>query len=316
MSLGLCFDNSLYITNDDDYNNFVIISKQNMRIRRAKINQYDFIREVFTMGDFHVHTNISPCAVKEATVDSYLKKCKKEGLTTIGFTNHLWDQDAKKISPDEWYSLCSLESVLSLKKDLKSIMQNVKVYFGCETDIHFDGTIALTKEHAKYFDYVLIAMSHYHNSTTIGTVDINDTNVMKPLAIKRFKIACNADFGVPTCICHPFLPFGVKNIEEHLEQFTDEEYMECFLLAKSKGISIELSSANIDKQPSKYNHFDESGFVYEYIRMMKIAKKSGVKVQLGSDAHCIDDFLVHKEMIKFAKVCGFKESDFISEINE
>ncbi|MGI6713585.1 MAG: PHP domain-containing protein [Bacilli bacterium] len=265
-------------------------------------------------GDFHVHTNISPCAQEEATVENFLAECQKAKLTAIGFSNHLWDQEAKPIGAEEWYSNCTLSKVLTLKNQLPKEKNGVRIYFGCETDIHADGTIALTQEHAKCFDYVLIAMSHYHIPLTVGNVDINNAQVMKPIAMKRFVLACNADFEVPTCICHPFLPCGVKNIEEHLRHFSDEDYLKCFSLAKKKGVAIELSSAFIDRRPSKYAHFDESGFVFEYVRLMKAAQRSGVKIQLGSDAHSLDQFHVHEEMIRFAQVCGIAENELVSEI--
>ena len=134
-----------------------------------------------------------------------------------------------------------------------------------------------------------------------GGLDINNAKLMKEFSIKRFMIAVNSNFAVPTCIAHPFLPCGVNNLEEQLSVFTDKDYFDCFVAAKNKGVSIEMSSAFIDKRKEKFSRFDESGFAFEYVRMMKIAKKAGVKVQIGSDAHSVDKFFVHSEIIKFLK---------------
>ena len=113
-------------------------------------------------SDFHIHTNISPCASRDATVEVYLNACKKEKVRAIGFSNHLWDENVFPVDKDNFYYSCNMDNVLSLKKQISSRMKGIKVYFGCEVDISYDGTIGLSKESAKKFDYVLIAMSHFH----------------------------------------------------------------------------------------------------------------------------------------------------------
>ena len=41
--------------------------------------------------DLHIHTKLSVCAKPAATFDMYIETAKAEGLETIGFADHLWD---------------------------------------------------------------------------------------------------------------------------------------------------------------------------------------------------------------------------------
>ena len=70
--------------------------------------------------DFHIHTNLSLCAKKDATAEHYINKAVELGLNKIGFSNHFWDS---KIQPvlNDWYKPQNLEYNLQLKEELKDI---------------------------------------------------------------------------------------------------------------------------------------------------------------------------------------------------
>ena len=39
--------------------------------------------------DIHIHTTLSSCAQEDATIENYQERAKDDGLTQLGFSNHL-----------------------------------------------------------------------------------------------------------------------------------------------------------------------------------------------------------------------------------
>ena len=63
-----------------------------------------------TKHDMHVHTNLSLCASATADPFEYIKTAATEGLETIGFSNHYWDEDVPGASG--WYAQQNTEHVM------------------------------------------------------------------------------------------------------------------------------------------------------------------------------------------------------------
>ena len=112
--------------------------------------------------DFHIHTTLSLCANETATVENYLATAKKLGLKKLGFSDHFWDSAIG--GAFEWYQKQDYEHVVQLKSELERVTgEDVKIYFGCETEydpIHHG--VALTEEAAEKFDFILVPNSHTH----------------------------------------------------------------------------------------------------------------------------------------------------------
>ena len=89
--------------------------------------------------DIHIHTTLSSCAQEDVTVETYLGRAKEDGLTLLGFSNHLWDQDVPGAS--NWYRPQNVEHVLALKETLPALAQQsgIRLLFGCETEFTYEG---------------------------------------------------------------------------------------------------------------------------------------------------------------------------------
>lgn len=261
------------------------------------------------LSDFHIHTSISACARPTATVQGYIDVSAEEGLTSIGFSDHLWDTD---ISPSKIYQKNTFEDLQKIFPLIPEDTKGVNVFVGCETDINVYGQIGITKEHASLLDYVLIPISHYHNPENrfLG-IDVNDKKFMRKFAIDRFIKACDADLPVPTGICHPFVPYGTLLRDELLQEITDNDFLMCFKYAAEKNVFIELHWTTDHQRWTNV----EDGFSVEYMRMATLAKEAGCKFSLGSDAHEHGSFAsgVHSRELSFAKRCGITEDLIISE---
>lgn len=263
-------------------------------------------------GDYHVHTAVgSPCAKEEATVENYLSRCKEEGLCALGFSDHYWEQE---VASNYWYEVCNFENLSKIYQTIPQDANGVKIFVGCETDIDKNGVVGISKETASKLDFVLIPNSHYHIPTnTPDGLDINDAKAMRAFAIERFLIGCNADLPVHTCMCHPFIPHGVKDGEGQLSVFTDNDYIECFKEAARKNVFVELHLGMVTR---KYKKMEANGFAYEYLRMISLAKECGCKFQYGSDAHWLSMFEDHARMEEFARACGIDDSLILRELSK
>ena len=114
-------------------------------------------------SDFHTHTNLSSCAPAETTVQSMLDvMCgRPDGLRAIGISNHLWDSDVPGAS--DWYKPQNVPHVLQIREQLKNAdTHGAVVRVGAEVEFTAECKVAVTYEHAKLFDYLLITANHTH----------------------------------------------------------------------------------------------------------------------------------------------------------
>ena len=263
-------------------------------------------------SDFHNHVfGISNCAREDATIENYLKACKEQGITSIGFSDHLWDSDVRYQKENEWFHGNDMENIKKLKKLIPTDTQGIKIYYGCEVDVDKDNIIGLSKENAKYFDYVLIATNHFHAKgfEIYDDVDLNDLQLLKKITIEHFLTATKYDADVLKVICHPFVIHGIseENREKLLKMITDDEYHYCFKQAAKNNIAIEIHAALLGGVNFEKNKF---GFSKEYTRMIKIANEEGCKFTIGSDSHWMSMF-THNRYGIFIDSIGIKEENII-----
>lgn len=261
---------------------------------------------MYVLHDIHIHTHLSSCCMdKDATPENIIKIASEKGLKTIGFSDHVWDNPA--FIPSDWYRPQNLEHILKIKQELPKDTYGVKVLIGCETEYCGNGVIGLSREAASQMDYVLVPMSHTHQRGFV-IPDKEYTNIeVAQLMVDYFKGVLNLD--IATGIAHPFAPLGFKDVDGILNCISDEEFSECFSMAAEKGVSIEINAAIFHEALGKYDDkcHDES-----YIRIFKIAKKSGCLFHFGSDAHSLDNFKERIEPLKkIVNDIGIEEKDIV-----
>ena len=109
--------------------------------------------------DIHIHSELSLCSADpEQRKEDILRYAKREGLSTVCVTDHLWDRSVEGAS--EWYETQTVEHVsriLPLPGD-----GDVRFLFGCETEMRADMTIGISKERFNEFDFIIIPTTHMH----------------------------------------------------------------------------------------------------------------------------------------------------------
>ena len=234
-------------------------------------------------SDFHTHTNISSCGAPDNTLQTLIDGlCSgPDGVRVLGVSNHLWDSDVPGAS--EWYAPQNVPHVLAIRQELKTAdTHGARVLIGAEVEFTADCRAAVTEEHAKLFDYLLITANHLHMKDFIVPSSLTEPDEVRQVIIDRFKAAAATDLPVKCGICHPFFPISFKETEnEILAGISDKTYGECFELAKKHGKSIEIHSAALNP----HLPLNEKGFCPEYIRMYGTAKEVGCTFHIGSDVH-------------------------------
>ncbi len=257
-----------------------------------------------TLGDYHIHTNLSNCGHSSATPEAYAALAAGEGITDIGFSNHMWDEKIPGAS--SWYSNQTVAHVLSIRDELPAdtlAAWGVRVHVGCEIDIDKHFTVGMASDTRALFDYVLIATSHLHMKDFTIDRDVTSLPEIRSILLRRVDAALNA--RVADGIAHPFGVLGFYDRQDELlGGFTDNELIGTFRSIADAGVSVELNAVAILDNPGST---DADGFSVEDRRLFTLARECGCRFHLGTDAHRPAAFCRHKELLAFADACGIRE---------
>ena len=202
-------------------------------------------------SDIHTHTYLSSCAARDSWPWDFMKVCGELGIKTLGFSDHLWDKAVPGSS--KWYAPQDVDHVFQLKEQLASqqcqeAVGDMKILFGCETEFLGGKHVALSREAAKLFDFVLIPPDHFHMKGFTVPADLNEPKDIKELMIRRFMEVMELDMA--TAVVHPFHAMGWTPEMPRLIQsmITDNEYIECFTAAKQTNCAIEINTCAVSSK--------------------------------------------------------------------
>lgn len=232
-------------------------------------------------SDLHVHSNISPCAARESSVKAHLEAAVAGGLDTIGFSNHLWD-DAIPGSND-WYRPLNVDHLMKIRDEIAGLEDTYGLRILVGAEVEAPGFLALTAEHAKLFDYILVSCSHLHHPALMTGLKAETPEDVRLILVERFlkTVAEAADMDVPASVCHPFHPLGhsIEVEAEAVNGITDRMLAEILSFAAHKNVAIEAHWATMKTG-------GENGEVAAHsARFLRIAREVGCRFTFGSDCH-------------------------------
>ncbi len=229
--------------------------------------------------DLHMHTSISPCGKENATPAAYVEIAKKNGLKTIGITNHLWDT---AISPaiNDFYEGQDGAHLLSESLPCE---KGIRILRGCEAEMDKNGVIGLSPALAEKLDYVLVSHSHSQHDAVIPDSVRRDVKKLADVLCQRFSMLVENPLSkYITAIAHPFYPYGnPDNFDEVLFRISDDRLEDLFADAVYHNIALEINASAFASYPVESMHRSEMFRVYE------TAKDCGCKFTFGSDCHDI-----------------------------
>ena len=258
--------------------------------------------------DIHIHTSVSNCAKRDATIEKYIERAAGGQLTTLGFSDHLWDSAVSGVS--KWYSNQNVEHVMQTKDAIMNCAQNhgIKLLFGCETEFTYEGKLCLAEESFDLFDYVLVPHSHTHMACVMPREYAEDNKLHAKFLMDSFMAAVEHPLSNRfTAIVHPFVPGTKYDVYNEIQSLIPNSYFyEAFNAAREKGIAIEMNGSTLIYMP------DEQIPDCEYVRIYSIAKECGCKFTYGSDSH---DFRGERKLQvveRFLDLCKITDADILT----
>ena len=230
--------------------------------------------------DFHIHTALSVCAKDSATVEHYRDVAREQGLNSLGFADHFWDESCGE-PWNNFYARQGLEHVLLLKEQLAAVdFGDVKVKFGCETE--YDPrtrSAAVTPAVAEQFDFIIVPNSHTHMMMPKDFYEPYEKHKQFMIDAYNDVLDCEVSKYVKA-MAHPFeavcCPYDNAIL---MKMMTDDDYRRVFDRTAQKGIAVEINVACMLKWDA--NRIAES----ENLRMFRLAKECVCKFSFGSDSH-------------------------------
>lgn len=236
-------------------------------------------------NDLHIHTRLSICSDDEnQTPENILKIQKEKGFKTICLTDHYWDSEVTCDTAVNWWyekqNYAHISQSLPLPED-----NEVKVLFGCETDMDSSYNIGIPKSRWNDFDFIIISTTHFHHMAGKEWENC-DNKALSELWIKRLDAVLDADLpfhkiGIAHLACGLVNIKSRKDCLEVFDLIPDCELVRLFSKAAKLGVGIELNYGDM-----KFSDDEEETI----LRIFKTAKNCGCKFYLGSDAHSEEEF--------------------------
>lgn len=239
--------------------------------------------------DFHVHTRLSLCADKDATVAGYIKKAKEHGMKKIGFSDHFWDEKIDCINrsykvrndPNKYYTVQNFPYIArSLEEISESDADGIEILFGCEAEYDpFHHGVAVSEETAEKFDYIIVPNSHTHMMMPESFYEPHKKHI--DFMINAIdEILSSPVSRYITALAHPFeavcCPYGHEIL---MTEISDDTFKKCFDKVANKNIAIEINASSyLGKSVEQMQSMPKT-------HMLRIAKECGCRFLFGSDAH-------------------------------
>ncbi len=256
--------------------------------------------------DIHVHTTLSSCCSDEHAIPSrMIKRASEQGLEVIGFADHLWDNEAYE--PSGWYAPQNYQHLCAIREQIPEDTHGVNVLVGCETEYCGHGRVGISKAVAEKLDFVLIPFSHFHmKGFVVEQEEADSLTAVANLLVERFQEVLELDMA--TGVAHPFFTLGYTEHDTILGSISDGAFEDCFGRAAERGVSIEIHPGFFPR----YLGWEQEDYHEEpFLRMLTIAKDSGCKFHLGSDAHILEGIGSTNWLIECVKPLGITQQDML-----
>jgi histidinol phosphatase-like PHP family hydrolase len=244
-------------------------------------------------SDFHVHTHLSPDAGKDCTVENLAAVAAGLGLREIGLTDHV-ESDAER-RPDQAWQCTDLEAFASRCRSIRQGDWPLRVLSGWEVDYYDGGQYSFDpQQHLPLLDYVLLGHHAFRHM-----------EAEPPAAIARYLHRITLEMAVEPhahVIAHPFYfaPPPPRHAQI-LANLSDLQVAEVFHAMREHGKAAEITA---------YQFSADLRSVEQMKRVYGLARQTGVRFTLDSDAHRLWDVAEGLRCRFVLEELGFTDADF------
>ncbi len=225
--------------------------------------------------DYHIHSTVSRCCKDPLqTPERILQYAKDNALSSICLTNHFWDETVK--SEAEWideHGYSYLTSVLPLPRH-----EGIDFYFGAELDMDYNEVLGISPEKLSELNFATVATTHLHLAGNTVKERLTEPEDAARIWLEKIRALLSMEL--------PFYKMGLAHLTTGhilkektpavIRLLSDDDLYSIFSDCAEKGMAIELNTKTI------FNSEEEKNIL---LRPYCIAKDTGCKFYLGSDAH-------------------------------
>ncbi|OGV40196.1 MAG: hypothetical protein A2X48_20570 [Lentisphaerae bacterium GWF2_49_21] len=249
--------------------------------------------------DYHVHTYL--CKHASGRPEEYVKAAIRSGISEIGFSDHCpWP-----LGFDSKYRMTSRQfpAYRKLISGLKKEFPKITVRYGLEVDWvpgRMDEVFKNLKD--EKFDY-LIGSVHYTDEFPFDNPDFADKWNEKEFIVKvwnrYFEILLEmAESGKFNIIGHFDLPKKFGYYPSDMTKIRNS-ISKVFKAAAKNRMAIEINTSGLRKPVKE---------AYPSLEILKMAKKAGLMLALGSDSHSPGEIAANfADAVKLAKSAGYSK---------
>jgi histidinol phosphatase-like PHP family hydrolase len=237
--------------------------------------------------DFHLHTYYSACGKRDMIPAAIAAGFHEAGYLAIGFTDHL----------HPWIDPVIFDRLRAdLDADVRTY-EGLRCYVGCEAEVVAPGQVTLSREAAERVDFAIVSASHFQLPHVLRPGNPSPVGVASHY-LSFFREAVR--WPGTTAIAHPFHtnhdPLGpMVDIWRYVDR---HELRDALQEAAGLGVAMELSPKAL--APAYYDVL---------LEFYSIARESGAKFTVGSDAHARSGVATTARLRTLADVIGLSDSD-------
>jgi histidinol phosphatase-like PHP family hydrolase len=244
-------------------------------------------------SDFHIHTYVSD-GVEYCTPENIARVAENLGLREVGLTDHVMACGEGAKGHD--HENCDTGPYFELCEKIRDVTSPVRLYVSWEVDYFDGGRYSFDPgKHLDDLDYVLLGHHYFRHMIDEKPQVIADYLVRIYMEMAREPYA--------NIIAHPFyVPPPPERHGAILSRITDEQFSEFFQALEENGKAAEITA---------YQFSANLRDVAQSLRMYSVARKTGVKFTLDSDAHRLDTIGTGLRCVYRLADLGFTDDDFV-----
>lgn len=214
--------------------------------------------------DFHMHTDLSTCASREATMARMVESAHAAGARYIGVSDHFHELNR------DFAEMATINR--RLIEEQKRRADGADLFLGCEAQMDTPSRCTINADLAHRFDYVMCSCNHYHLR------QVENPAEKSPAGYARHYLQMvegAIDTGFVNVIVHPFLHDKVNHVDHQaiLDAYDAAELERILRKAAGRGVAFELNPGLAIRARDWFRD------LFTQIRSY------GGKISLGSDSH-------------------------------
>ncbi len=229
--------------------------------------------------DLHCHTRLSLCSADpDMTPAAILEHAQKLHYTRQAITDHFWDESLPM--DVDWYQI---QNSAHIRQDhpLPSETGDVRLMFGCETEIDWHGVVGISRAHMDDYDFIVIPPNHLHlTNVTCPGQEHTPENLCR-MFTERLELLTKQDYPWHKIgIAHLNFLYDSDLSRQALDLMDPDRMKEIFRDFARKGVGIELNSHCFVPEHTNWTEYPDS-----HLKLFYIARDAGCKFYCGSDCH-------------------------------